>query len=102
MPFVKVGTLSKVPAGQMLETEVDGERYVVCNVDGNLYGISGYCPHVGGPLGQGALHGEIVVCPWHAWEFNCRTGQSAGGGLTSVPTFAVKLDGEDILMDVDE
>lgn len=101
MSFVKVGKLSKLPAGQMLETEVDGEQYVVCNVGGTLYGMSGYCPHAGGPLGQGALHDDTVVCPWHAWEFNCRTGESTGGAIVRVQTYAVKIDGDDILMDIE-
>lgn len=100
MPFVKVGALSGLPAGQMLEAILDEERYVVCNVDGTLHSISGFCPHSGGPLGQGALHGEVVVCPWHGWEFNCRTGENPGNANLRVTTYPVKMDGDDILIDI--
>lgn len=86
----------------MLEAIIDDERYVVCNVNGTLHGISGFCPHVGGPLGQGALHGEIVVCPWHGWEFDCRTGANPNHPSLSVATFPVKADGDDILLNIPE
>jgi nitrite reductase/ring-hydroxylating ferredoxin subunit/multimeric flavodoxin WrbA len=41
--------------------------------------ISGVCNHVGGPLGQGRLDGDYVVCPWHQWKFHCRTGEGEPG-----------------------
>jgi len=46
---------------------------VVCR-DGELSAISGACNHVGGPLGEGRLEGDYVVCPWHNWKFHRRTG----------------------------
>ena len=42
--------------------------------NGEFGAISGVCNHVGGPLGQGHLDGEYVVCPWHHWKFHCRSG----------------------------
>ena len=41
--------------------------------------INGACNHVGGPLGEGTLDGEYVVCPWHYWKFHCRTGKGEPG-----------------------
>ena len=74
MAFVKV--MGRVPApGQLAEMRADGARYAVCNVDGVFHAVGGDCPHAGGPLGFGALHGHSIVCPWHAWEFDCRTGE---------------------------
>lgn len=55
--------------------------------------ISGLCNHVGGPLGQGGLDGEYVVCPWHHWKFHCRTGLGEPGYEDdAVPSHAVKVE----------
>jgi nitrite reductase/ring-hydroxylating ferredoxin subunit len=51
-------------------------------------------------LGQGALHGNNVVCPWHAWEWNCQTGANDFNPSQKVATYAVTLEGDDILLEV--
>jgi nitrite reductase (NADH) small subunit len=83
-----------------METVVDGDSYAVCNVDGEVYALDGICPHAGGPLGQGALHGETIVCPWHAWEYNCRTGAWVGADDQRLDMFAVKIESGDVFTDV--
>ena len=74
--------------------------FALCNVEGQVYAVSGICIHRGGPLGQGALHGTTVVCPWHAWEFDCRTGANDYNPEIIVPTFGVQVVGDDILIDI--
>jgi nitrite reductase (NADH) small subunit len=84
-----------------MEAVVGDGTYAVCNAGGEIhaevYALDGICPHSGGPLGQGALHGTTLVCPWHAWEFDCRA--EVDDGFT-VAKFQVKIDGDDILIDV--
>jgi nitrite reductase/ring-hydroxylating ferredoxin subunit len=58
------------------------------------------CPHRGGPLGQGQINGQNVVCPWHAWEWNCKTGENDMDATRTVATYAVKVEGDDVLLDV--
>jgi len=84
----------------MLELLHQDRRIVVCNVDGKLHAMDGVCPHRQGPLGQGALHGSAVVCPWHAWEFDCSTGQHDYNPSIKLDTFRVELSGDDILVDI--
>jgi nitrite reductase/ring-hydroxylating ferredoxin subunit/multimeric flavodoxin WrbA len=68
--------------------------------DGNFSAISGACNHVGGPLGEGRLDGEYVVCPWHHWKFHCRTGEGEPGFEEDrVPSYAVKVEGGRVLVD---
>lgn len=97
MPFVKVGSLSTLPPGSVMETHVGDETYAICNAEGEIHALDGICPHAGGPLGQGALHGTTLVCPWHAWEFDCRV--QVDDGLHPVQ-FPVKIEGDDIWIDV--
>jgi nitrite reductase (NADH) small subunit len=98
MPFLKVAELSKLPPGSVMEALVGDGTYAICNAGGEIYALDGICPHSGGPLGQGALHGTTLVCPWHAWEFDCRYHETGDGSW--VAKFPVKIDGDDILIDV--
>ena len=83
-----------------MEASVGDERYAVCNVGGKLHALSGICPHRGGPLGQGALNGSHVTCPWHAWEFDCRTGASDFDPAQKIATYDVKIAGDDVFLDI--
>ena len=95
MAFVNLGAVGEVPVGAVREI-LDGDfTFAVCNVGGTLYVLDGICPHAGGPLGHGALHGSTLVCPFHAWEFECRTGVCDLDSDVAVATFPVKVqDGE--------
>lgn len=72
--MVQAGPVTLLPAGEMAEVRHGARTFVLCNVSGSLYAMEGKCPHMGAPLAQGALHEHTVVCPWHGWEFDCRTG----------------------------
>ena len=99
MAFVRVSSLAKLPSGTTMEVEAAGLTIALCNVDGSIHAIGGICPHQGGPLGHGAMHGEHIVCPWHAWEFSCITGRNDFSPDVGVATYPVRLDGDDILVD---
>lgn len=100
MPFEKVATLPELPADSVIEVTVRGEPYAICNAAGNISALGGVCPHAGGPLGQGQISDGRVVCPFHLWEFDCRTGENDFDPNTRVPIYAVKVEGEDILADL--
>ncbi len=100
MALVKVGTVSELAPGSVMPAYVGENSYAICNVGGELHALDGICPHAGGPLGEGALHGYTLVCPWHAWEYDCRTGANDFDPGIAVSTFPVKVEGGDILLDV--
>lgn len=61
--------------------------------NGEFGAVSGICNHAGGPLGQGEIEGEYLVCPWHHWKFHCRSGLGEPGfEEDAVPSHAVKLE----------
>jgi len=66
-----VETLAQRPLQQIVTGRT---KLAVTYVDGQFGVISGVCNHAGGPLGEGRLDGEYVVCQWHNWKFHCRTG----------------------------
>jgi nitrite reductase (NADH) small subunit len=101
MGFQKVGTVADIPENGLTEMLAGDRPLAVCRVDGNIHVIEGTCPHRGGSLGYGALHGTTVVCPWHAWEFDCTTGGATFSERVQLRKFEVKVEGGDIFVDVD-
>jgi len=95
--FQTVARAPEIAPGEMKLVNVAGQDVVVANVDGAFFAFGNECTHVGGPLVEGELEGENVTCPWHATIFNVKTGQpSAGPGTSAVPTYEVRLEGDDI------
>jgi nitrite reductase (NADH) small subunit len=99
MAFVKVGSLDALPPGSVAQAEVGDGLYALCNVNGQVYALDGTCPHAGGPLGEGVLQGCMLVCPWHGFEFDCRTGENDMDPGMTVGRFEVRFEGDDILID---
>lgn len=95
--FERVASVGDVPPGEMIVVEVGGEEIAVANVDGEFYAFSNTCTHRGGPLGEGLLMGDVVECPYHAGQFNVRTGEVVAAPPSApVKTYPVQVDGEDI------
>jgi nitrite reductase/ring-hydroxylating ferredoxin subunit len=97
MPLVPSKLLADVPPGSMAEFETADATYAICNVDGVIHCVDGICPHAGGPLAEGALHGSTIVCPWHSWEFDVCTG---AGGDSALKTFPVTIESGRIFIQV--
>jgi nitrite reductase (NADH) small subunit len=102
MALVKVTSLDKLPAGEITEVSVGDVPYAVCNAGGELHCLGGICPHAGGPLGQGALSGDIITCPWHEWQFNCATGANTEDEDLVVDKYPVVVNEGIIYIDVPE
>ena len=100
MRLVKVGNLSDLPPDSVMEANVEGECYAVCNLGGEIRALSGTCLHVGGPLGQGNIVDGRLVCPWHMWEYDCRTGEYDRSSVQRLETFEVKVEGGDIFLQI--
>ena len=49
---------------------------VLVKLDGQVYALDDRCPHQGGPLSKGTLNDDKLMCPWHCWSFDVRTGRS--------------------------
>ncbi len=97
--FVKVASLSDVPAGGKLSLEVADHYIVLVNMDGKIYCLDDVCTHDGGPLGDGELEDHCLVCPRHGAKFDIRTGQAVAMPATEPTSIhEVMIDGENILI----
>lgn len=76
--FVRICPQSELPAaGQAGEFTVNGRTLCVANVGGAISVLSGVCPHEEGPLGEGSIENGRVVCPWHGYSYDVKTGLSS-------------------------
>jgi len=100
--WVRLCGLAEAPAvGQVAEAEVDGVAVCLANVNGELSALDNICPHRRGPLGQGWTEGEAVICPWHSWAFNAKTGLADYPVHEQVDVFPLRVEGDDVLVDIE-
>ncbi|MGE0607936.1 MAG: Rieske (2Fe-2S) protein [Pirellulales bacterium] len=97
--WVRVAAVQACPPGQSLEVVAGDHVIALYNVEGTFHALDGVCPHQGGPLGKGRLDGCIVTCPWHGWQFDVRTGVHQLNKTYEQPRFAVKVEGDAVLVD---
>lgn len=70
--------------------------------EGQVRAISNVCNHKGGPLADGRLRDEFVVCPWHAWEYSVKTGKGPPGyDAEAVATYATEVRGGEVFVNVE-
>jgi nitrite reductase/ring-hydroxylating ferredoxin subunit len=100
MPWTKLAATSELPPGALIEVERGDDMYAICNVNGEIRAVHGVCPHHGGPLGAGALNGDLIACPWHMWEFDSTTGACAFNAEVKIPTYPVRVEGDAVLVDI--
>jgi nitrite reductase/ring-hydroxylating ferredoxin subunit/multimeric flavodoxin WrbA len=77
--WIDVGATEALGAKPLQQVTAGRLKLAVSCVDGRFGAISGVCNHVGGPLGEGTLAGDYVVCPWHGWKFHRETGAGEPG-----------------------
>jgi len=66
---------NEIAPGTCVKAILNGKEVAIFNVDGQFYATQSECTHMGGPLCEGSLSGEVVTCPWHGSQFNVRTGE---------------------------
>ena len=99
---VKVAEVTELGPSEGKTVEVEGVSLALFNVDGTYFAIANACTHVGGPLGEGALIGKEVTCPWHGAQFDVTCGKVLGGPARSdVKSFPVSLEGDDVMVEVE-
>lgn len=99
--FVKVASTADLLPGTCISAEADGLPIALFNVNGEIHATDNACAHQGGPLGEGFLEDKVVTCPWHGWQFDVTTGACAASPDITVPKYNVKVEGDDILVEID-
>ena len=99
--LIEVAKTNEIMSGEGKLIEVEGHEIALFNCDGSYYAIDNTCTHQGGPLCEGDLEGDKVICPWHGAEFDVKTGKVVGPPAEeSVRSYRVHVEGDSIRIEV--
>ena len=91
--WVDVGAAADVlPRSARVVRTVGGDVAVFRTATDAYYAVDNRCPHRGGPLSEGIVHGDAVTCPLHNWVINLPTGKAVGADEGCVTTIPVKVE----------
>ncbi len=99
--WLDIGALSDVPQqGARIVKTAHGCIAVFRTNEDRVYALNDRCPHKGGPLSQGIVHGDSVTCPMHNWVISLNTGMAQGADSGSVKTYPITVAEGRLLLDV--
>jgi len=95
--FRTVARLEEIPAGTMLQVELDGNKIVLAHVGDRMFALHDECTHEEFPLSSGELVGAQVTCILHGARFDLETGTPrALPAVRPVRTYEARVEGEDV------
>ena len=101
MSWRDVGPLEGLPPRGARVVRVGGVDIAVFRTgEGRVFALRDQCPHRGGPLSQGIVHGERVTCPLHEWVIDLRSGNAVGADTGCTPAFATRVVDGRVAIDV--
>lgn len=100
MNWIDIGALADIPQqGARVVKTAQGCVAVFRTAKDRVFAIDDSCPHKGGPLSEGIVHGNAVTCPLHAWVFSLETGMAQGGDEGFVSSYPARIKAGRILLD---
>jgi len=98
---VKLTSESNLPGpNEAKEFPCAGKDICVANVNGSYSAMDNICLHRGGPLGQGLIENGKLVCPWHAWAWDPKTGEAAHNPSPKIAVYPLKIENGDVLVEI--
>jgi len=93
--FMEIAPVAELPEGERLFIEAAGRSIVIFNRAGKLYAIGDVCSHDNGPVGDGEIEGNEIICPRHGARFDIRTGKATSlPAVLDIPSFPVRVMGD--------
>ncbi len=98
--LVKVLEKEELPDGTGKLVPVEGKVLAIFRVNGDYFATANSCLHRGGPLGEGDLDDYQVICPWHGWRYDVRSGAFTVIRTLKVKTYRVQKQEDGIFVEV--
>jgi len=97
--WIEVGSVNDIPrqGARVVKTD-DGDIAVFKTEEGEIFALQDKCPHKGGPLSQGIVHGKRIACPLHDWKIQLDTGLAVAPDEGCAASFPIKVEGETIFL----
>ncbi len=100
MAYLRAARLDDLWEGEMAGTLLDGVRVLLVHLEGAVHAYEDRCAHLGVPLSRGRLEGRVLTCSAHEWQYDAVTGAGINPASTRLARLPVRIDGNDILVDV--
>lgn len=98
--WIDIGALEDIPRqGARVVTTAAGCVAIFRTAADKVFALDDRCPHKGGPLSEGIVHGASVTCPLHNWVVSLETGMAQGADEGEVGTFQVRCESGRILLE---
>ena len=99
MEWIEVGSINDIPRlGARVVKSAHGDIAVFRNAADEVFALLDRCPHKGGPLSQGIVHGRSVTCPLHNWVLGLDDGAAKGPDEGCATMFSVKVEDDVIFL----
>lgn len=97
--WIDIGALDDLPLrGSRCVQTPTGKVGIFRTADDRVFAIRNECPHKGGPLTEGIVHGHSVTCPLHNWVISLETGLAQGADEGAVETIPIRVEGDRVLL----
>ena len=99
--WVRLCTVDEIPRlGSRMVERAAGNIAVFRTGDDRVFALLDRCPHKGGPLSQGIVHGEAVTCPLHSWQIDLDSGEAKAPDVGCARRFPVKVEQGDVFLEL--
>ncbi len=100
MSWIDIGHIDDIPlrGARVVKTPV-GCVALFRTSETEVFAASDRCPHKGGPLSDGIVHGNSVTCPLHNWVFSLETGEAQGADEGQIATYPLQIKAGRLLLD---
>ena len=100
MSWIDIGALNDIPLRGARRVKTPLGCIAVFRTDeAEVFATANACPHKGGPLSEGIVHGRKVTCPLHNWVFDLETGEAQGADEGRIATYPLRVEGGRLLLD---
>ncbi len=101
MNWLQIGNLEDIPRqGSRVVQTSSGEIALFRSVDDQVFALNNKCPHKGGPLSQGIVHGRKVACPMHNWNIELDSGCAVAPDHGCAREFPIRVEGSRVWLDL--
>ena len=99
--LTRLTTESNLPGPNEANELPCGDKEIcVANLNGTFHAMDNICLHRGGPIGQGMIENGKVICPWHAWAWDPKTGEAAHNPAAKVAIYPLKIENGEVFVEI--
>ncbi len=102
--WTSIGNVNDIPVAGARVVTLPGCRIAVFRTEDNqIFALEDRCPHRGGPISQGIVHGKKVTCPLHNLVINLADGEASEDGCAPVGAIAAQVgESGEVLLNIED